>query len=84
MEDKKNHKVRDHCHYTREYKRAAHSICNSKCSVPKKIPIVFHNGSNYDYQFIIKALAGEFKKQCTYSGEKSEKCINFTIPIYKN
>ena len=28
-----------------------------------KIPIVFHNGSNYDYHFIIKELAEEFKKQ---------------------
>ena len=36
-------KVRDHCHYTGEYIGAAHSICNSKCSAPKKIPITFHN-----------------------------------------
>ena len=28
----------------------------------KKIPIVFHNGSNYDYHFIIKELAEEFKQ----------------------
>ena len=55
--DKKYRKVRDHCHYTEEYRGAAHSICNLKYSVPKKIPIAFHNGSNYDYQFIIKELA---------------------------
>ena len=48
-------------HYTGEC-RAAHSICNLKYSVPKKIPIVFHNGSNYDYNFIIKEVAEEFKK----------------------
>ena len=47
-------KVRDHCHYTGEYRDAAHSICNLKYRVPKKIPITFHNGSNYDYHFIIK------------------------------
>ena len=57
---KKYCKVRDHCHYTGEYRGAAHSICNLKYSVPKKIPIVFHNGSNYDYHFIIKELAKEF------------------------
>ena len=25
------------------------SMCNLKCSIPKKIPIVFNNGSNYGY-----------------------------------
>ena len=56
MKDNKYCKVRDHCHYTGEYRGAAHSICNLKYSVPKKIPIVFHNGSNYDYHFIMKDL----------------------------
>ena len=32
-----------------------------KYSVSKKIPIVFDNGSNYDYDFIRKELAKEFK-----------------------
>ena len=61
MKDKKYCKVKDHCHYTGEYRGAAHNICNLKY-VPKKIPTVFHNGSNYDYHFIIKQLAEEFKK----------------------
>ena len=39
----------------------------------KKIPIVFQNGSNYDYHFIIKELAEEFKKQFTCLGESTEK-----------
>ena len=34
-----------------------HIIFNLKYSVPKEIPIVFHNGSNYDYHFMIKELA---------------------------
>ena len=33
---KKYRKVRDHCHYTGEYRDAAHNICNVKHSVPKK------------------------------------------------
>ena len=68
LKDKKYRKVRDHCHYTRQYRGAAHSTCNLKYSVPKKIPIVFHNGSNYDYYFIIKELGEEFKKQFTRLG----------------
>ena len=62
MKDKKYCKVRDHCHYTGEYRRAAHNICNLKFSVPKQIREAFHNGSNYDYHFIIKELVQEFKK----------------------
>ena len=56
-----NKYLKDHCHYTGEYGGAAHSICNLKYSVPKRIPIAFHNGSNYDYHFFIKELAEEFK-----------------------
>ena len=46
-------------------------MSNSKFSMPKKITIVFHNGSNYDYNFIIKELAKEFKRQLTYLGENT-------------
>ena len=42
-------KVRDHCHYTGECRGVAHGICNLRYSVPKEIPIAFHNRSNYDY-----------------------------------
>ena len=49
--------------------------------MPKKIPIVFHNVSNFNYYFIIKELAEEFKKQFTCLGENTEKYINFTVPI---
>ena len=65
LKDKKYRNVRGHCHYTGDYRGAAHSICNLKSSVPKKIPIVFHNGSNYDYHFFIKEVAEEFRKQFT-------------------
>ena len=44
--DKNYPKVRDHCHYTGEYRGVVHSICNLKYSISKRIPIVFHNGYN--------------------------------------
>ena len=43
----------------------------------------FHNGSNYDYHFIIKDFAEEFKKQFTCLGENNEKYITLTVPIQK-
>ena len=36
-----------------KYKGGTHSLRNLKYSVPEKIPIVFHNRSNYHYHFII-------------------------------
>ena len=60
-----------------------HSICKLKYSVPKKISIVFHNESNYDYQFIIKELAEKFLKQFICLGENAGKHITFTVPIEK-
>ena len=67
MKDKKYRKVTYNCHYTGEYRGAVHSISNLKYSVSKKIPITFSSGSNYEYHFIIKELAEEFKKQLTCS-----------------
>ena len=55
-----NRKVRDHCHYTGKYRDANHSIYNLKFNMPNEIPVVFHNGSNHDYHFIIKELANDF------------------------
>ena len=44
--NKKYHKViRDHCHYIRKYRGAAHDICNLRYKIAKEIPAVFHNGS---------------------------------------
>ena len=60
VQDKKYHKVTDHCHYTGEYRGAANDTCNLKYSVPEKNYIAFHTESNYDYHFIIKKLAEEF------------------------
>ena len=54
-----------------------------KYRVPKKILIVFHNRSNYDYHFIIKKLAEEFKKQFTCLGENTENYITFTVRVEK-
>ena len=81
MKDKNNRKVRDHCHYTGKYRDAAHSICSLKYGVPKEIPLVFHNGPNYDYHLIIKQLAEELKKQFTSLGKNTEIYIAFTVPI---
>ena len=77
------HKVRDHCHYKGKFKGAADNICNLRHKIPKEIPVVFLNGSTYDYHFIIKQLAIEFKGEFQCLGENTKKYITFSIPIKK-
>ena len=77
------HKVRDHCHYTRTFRRAAHSVCNLRYKTPKEIPVVFHNGSTYDYHFIINQLAKDFYDHLECLRENTEKYITFSVPISK-
>ena len=74
---------RDHCHYTGKFRGAAHSICNLNYKVPQEIPVKIHNGSKYDYHFIIRELAEEFKGQFECLGENTEKYITFSVPIKK-
>ena len=57
--DKNDKQVRDHCHYTRKFRAAAHSICNLKYKTPEENPVVLHDGSTYDYHFIIKQLGNK-------------------------
>ena len=76
-------KIRDHCHFTRKFRGAAHSICNLNYKVPHEIPVKIHNGSKYDYHFIIKELAEEFKGEFECLGENTEKYISFSVPIKK-
>ena len=81
--DEKNYKVRDHCHYTGKYRGAAHNMCNLRYKIPKEIPVVFHNGSSYDYHFIIKELVKEFDGNFECLGENTGKYITFSVPIKK-
>ena len=76
---KKHCKVRDHCHYIGFYRGPAHNVCNLRYKTPKEISVVFHSLFKYNYHFIIKELAEEFKGQFEYLGENTEKYIFFSI-----
>ena len=76
-------KVRDHCHFTGKYRGATHNTCNLRYKIPKNIPVIFHNGSTYDYHFIIKELAREFDGNFECLGENTEKYRTFSVPIKK-
>ena len=82
--DFNNDKIRDHCHFTGKYRGAAHNMCNLRYKVSKNIPVIFHNGSTYDYHFIIKELACELEGNFECLGENTEKYITFSVPIKEN
>ena len=81
QEDYKNKRpVRDHCHFTGEYRGAAHSICNLQFRKPKFTPILFHNLSGYDSHLFIKNLGKtEGKIDCIPNNE--ERYISFSKDI---
>ena len=76
-------KVKDHCHYTGEFRGAAYSKCNLNYKVQKEIPVITHNAT-YDTHFIIiNLLAIEFKDELICIGDNTVKYITFSIPIKK-
>ena len=82
--DKKKHrKVRDHDHYTGKYRGAAHSICNLHYSAQKDIPVLFHNGTNYNFNLIITELVEEFRSELQCIPVNTNKYMSFSIPIKK-
>ena len=76
-------KCRDHDHYTGKYRGPAHNSCNLMYKVHKSIPIVFHNGSNYDFHLIIKHIAKHFNGPFSCLGGNTEKFITFSICKFK-
>ena len=50
-------KIREHNHFNGEYRGAACQSCNTReGKASKEIPVFFHNGSNYDFHFIVTEL----------------------------
>ena len=43
-DNKKYHKVKDHCPYTGKYRGAARNTCNLRYKTLKEIHVAFHNG----------------------------------------
>ena len=75
-----NPKVRDHCHYTGQYREPAHRNCNLRYKIPSHIPIIFHNLSGYDTHLFIRELGKETYKIGVITENKG-KYISFTADV---
>ena len=52
-------------------------------NLPKKISVVFHNGSSYAYNFIVKKFSKKFEAKLECFGENIEKRKTFSAQIEK-
>ena len=77
-------KVRNHCDYTRKYRSTPRFICNLRHKNGSKVPVVFHNGSKYDYHVLLKGLIEEFEEQFDCLGENTYRYITNSLQIKKN
>lgn len=74
-------RVRDHCHLSGEFRGPAHSNCNLNYKIKKFIPIVFHNLSNYDANFLIKSIALGFEGSISLLPINKNKFISFSKQV---
>ena len=51
--------------------------------MPDEVSVIFNNGSDYDYHFIIKELANNFEGQFEGLAENTEKYKTFSVPAEK-
>ena len=59
------------------------AILQVNIEVQDIVSVVFHNGSNYDYHFIMKELVYEFKSQFEYLRGNTEKYQVFQFQFKK-
>ena len=80
LRKKNEKKVRDHCHFTGKYRKAAHNNCNLNYKKPKLTPVVFHNLQNYDAHLFIKDL-GKSEENINCIPKNEEKYNSFSKNI---
>ena len=86
LTDKKNCKVRDHCHITGKFRGPAHNSCNLNYKSKGFIPCIAHNSKKYDTKFFIsylsKCMYDYYKLECIPNNE--ENYISFSLRLDPN
>ncbi len=82
-------RVYEHDHITGKLRGIAHKDCNSGCKTTRHTPVIFHNGSGYDFKHLLK----HYKKanpdeqlNCVPSSEETYIAFVLRVPVgkYKN
>ena len=77
----KEPKVRDHCHYTGNYRGAVHRNCNLQYKIPSYIPIAFHNLAGHDAHLFIRELAASGGSKMDVFAKNKVDYITFSIRV---
>jgi len=78
---KTDKRVRDLCHITEKYRRAAHNNCNLNYRIPTFLPVFLHNNCHYDTHLFVKELS-KTPVKITAIPNLDQNYISFTKQIY--
>ena len=80
----KEWKVRDHDHFTGEFRGAAHNNCILRIQNRMSIPVIAHNLSKYDLKHFIRVLTKYTDRNPNVIAKSSEEFITVSIKIEVN
>jgi len=72
--------VREHCHFSGQFRGAAHSKCNLLFRKPKHVPVIFRKLSGYDSHLFIQSL-GKTREKIDCISNSEEKYISFSKSV---
>lgn len=72
-----NSPVKDHCHYTGNFRSLLCNDCNLRRQNQKYLNVIIHNSSNYDNHFLIRQLGCD-KEKIDVIPNTNEKYISFS------
>src|SRR5208283_4035927 len=71
-------KVRDHDHFTGDYRGAAHAKCNFQLRKMYKLPVFFHNLRGYDSHLLVLKMKHFANRPIMTIGQSMEKYLQIT------
>ena len=74
-------KIKDYDYYSGKYLHVTHKKCSLN-KIQSVIPIVFRNGSNYDFRFLISTMVKKFKTNLSCIPSNFEKYTSLSF-VYK-